>query len=125
MASAVTTPLERQFGQMPGLNQMTSTSSAGASAITLQFDLSRDIDGAARDVQGAINAARAMLPTGLPNNPTWRKVNPADAPIMLIALTSSTMNLPSFFADRIASAAGSYPGATMPSDTCVLGLGLG
>jgi multidrug efflux pump len=92
MAATVATPLERTLGVIAGVSEMTSTSTLGSSRITLQFDLSRDIDGAARDVQGAINAARAMLPTGLPNNPTWRKVNPADAPIMLIALTSTTMN---------------------------------
>ena len=92
MAATVATPLERTLGVIAGVTELTSTSTLGNSRITLQFDLSRDIDGAARDVQGAINAARAMLPTGLPNNPTWRKVNPADAPIMLIALTSSTMN---------------------------------
>ena len=70
---------------------MTSSSSLGNTRITLQFDLSRDIDGAARDVQAAINAARALLPTGLPSNPTYRKVNPADAPIMILALTSDTL----------------------------------
>ncbi|MBR7513363.1 efflux RND transporter permease subunit, partial [Mycobacterium tuberculosis] len=73
MTSSITAPLERQFGQMPGLKQMTSSSSGGASVITLQFDLSRDIDGAARDVQAAINASRSLLPSGLPSNPTYRK----------------------------------------------------
>jgi multidrug efflux pump len=88
MASAVAAPLERQFGHIAGLTEMTSSSYLGFTSITLQFDLSRDIDGAARDVQAAINAARANLPSNLPQNPTWRKVNPADAPILIIALTS-------------------------------------
>jgi multidrug efflux pump len=88
MAAAVATPLERQFGHISGISEMTSTSSLGTTAITLQFDLSRNIDGAARDVEAAINAARTYLPTNLPGNPTYRKVNPADAPIMIIGLTS-------------------------------------
>src|SRR2546422_9869724 len=88
MASAVAAPLERQLGHIAGINEMTSQSYLGTTAITLQFDLSRSIDGAARDVQAAINAARANLPSNLPNNPTYRKVNPADAPIMILALTS-------------------------------------
>jgi multidrug efflux pump len=88
MAASVATPLERQFGHIAGISEMTSTSSQGTTAITLQFDLSRNIDGAARDVEAAINAARTYLPTNLPANPTYRKVNPADAPIMVIALTS-------------------------------------
>jgi multidrug efflux pump len=88
MASAVAAPLERQFAHIAGLNEMTSASYLGSTSVTLQFDLSRNIDGAARDVQAAINAARANLPTNLPQNPTYRKVNPADAPIMVIALTS-------------------------------------
>jgi multidrug efflux pump len=91
MAATVATPLERALGRISGVNEMTSSSSLGNTRITLQFDLSRDIDGAARDVQAAINAARNLLPTGLPNNPTYRKVNPADAPIMILALTSATM----------------------------------
>jgi multidrug efflux pump len=91
MAATVATPLERALGRIAGVTEMTSSSSLGASRITLQFDLSRDIDGAARDVQAAINAARSLLPTGLRSNPTYRKVNPADAPIMIIALTSATM----------------------------------
>jgi multidrug efflux pump len=90
MASAVAAPLERQFGHLPGLTEMTSSSYLGFTSVTLQFDLSRNIDGAARDVQAAINAARANLPSNLPQNPTWRKVNPADAPIFIIALTSDT-----------------------------------
>src|SRR5438552_8101747 len=88
MASAVATPLERQFGRIAGVTEMTSTSSLGSTSITLQFELSRNIDAAARDVQAAINAARGQLPANLPNNPTYRKVNPADAPILILALTS-------------------------------------
>jgi multidrug efflux pump len=88
MASSVATPLERQLGHIAGITEMTSSSRLGSTSITIQFDLSRDIDGAARDVQAAINAARTYLPANLPGNPTYRKVNPADAPIMIIALTS-------------------------------------
>jgi len=88
MASSVATPLERQFGRIAGITEMTSSSFLGTTSITLQFDLNRNIDGAARDVQAAINAARTYLPSNLPANPTYRKVNPADAPIMLLALTS-------------------------------------
>ena len=88
MASTVATPLERQFGHIAGVTEMTSASSLGTTSITIQFDLSRDIDGAARDVEAAINAARSYLPANLPGNPTYRKVNPADAPIMIIGLTS-------------------------------------
>ncbi len=90
MASSVATPLERQFGRIAGVNEMTSTSYLGSTSITLQFDLNRNIDAAARDVQAAINAARGQLPANLPNNPTYRKVNPADAPILFLALTSPT-----------------------------------
>jgi multidrug efflux pump len=88
MASAVATPLERQFGRIAGVTEMTSTSGLGSTNVVLQFDLSRDIDGAARDVQAAINAARGQLPSNLPNNPTYRKVNPADAPMLILSLTS-------------------------------------
>jgi multidrug efflux pump len=88
MASSVATPLERQFGHIAGVTEMTSASSLGTTSITIQFDLSRNIDGAARDVEAAINAARTYLPANLPSNPTYRKVNPADAPIMILALTS-------------------------------------
>jgi multidrug efflux pump len=88
MASSVATPLERQFGHIAGVTEMTSASSLGSTSISIQFDLSRNIDGAARDVQAAINAARTYLPANLPSNPTYRKVNPADAPIMILALTS-------------------------------------
>jgi len=91
VATSVTTPLERRLGAIAGVSEITSTSTVGNARIVLQFDLSRSIDGAARDVQAAINAARSLLPTGLRSNPTYRKVNPADAPIMIIALTSPTM----------------------------------
>src|SRR5215468_8516929 len=92
MASSVATPLERQFGRIAGLNQLTSTSTLGNTSIVLQFDLSRNIDAAARDVQAAINAARSQLPTNLPNNPNYRKVNPADAPVLILSLTSETFD---------------------------------
>jgi multidrug efflux pump len=91
MASAVATPLERQFGRIAGITEMTSSSQLGSTAITLQFDLSRNIDAAARDVQAAINAAAGQLPVDLPSAPTYRKINPADAPIMILALTSATV----------------------------------
>jgi multidrug efflux pump len=90
MASAVATPLERQFTRIAAVNEMTSTSFLGSTNVTLQFDLTRDINGAARDVQAAINAANGQLPSNLPANPTYRKLNPADAPIMILALTSAT-----------------------------------
>src|SRR5580658_10252829 len=88
MASSVAAPLERQLGHIAGVNEMTSSSVLGTTSITLQFDLTRNIDGAARDVQAAINAARANLPANMPSNPTYRKVNPADSPIIILALTS-------------------------------------
>ena len=88
MASSIATPLERQFGRIAGITEMTSSSNLGTTSITLQFDLNRDINGAARDVQAAINAARSYLPSNLPGNPTYRKVNPADSPIMVLGLTS-------------------------------------
>src|SRR5208283_1178365 len=91
MASSVATPLERQFGRIAGVTQMTSSSTLGNTGVTLQFDLTRDINAAARDVQAAINAARSQLPADLPGQPTYRKVNPADAPIMLLALTSDNI----------------------------------
>jgi multidrug efflux pump len=97
MASAVATPLERQFGRIAGVNQMTSTSQLGSTSIVLQFDLSRNIDAAGRDVQASINAARSQLPSYLPGNPTYRKVNPADAPIVIMALTSDTVTLPKMY----------------------------
>ncbi|HML16470.1 MAG TPA: efflux RND transporter permease subunit, partial [Bryobacteraceae bacterium] len=90
MASSVATPLERQFGRIAGVNEMTSSSFLGTTSITLQFDLSRNIDAAARDVQAAINAARGQLPSNLPTNPAWRKVNPADTPIVFLSMTSET-----------------------------------
>jgi len=92
MAATVATPLERQLGRIAGVNEITSSSSLGSTRITLQFDLSRNINDAATEVQSAINAARSQLPTGMPNNPTYRKVNPADAPIMVLTLTSDTMS---------------------------------
>ncbi|CAP40869.1 multidrug efflux RND transporter permease subunit [Bordetella petrii] len=92
MASSVATPLERSLGSIAGVTEMTSRNSQGSTRITLQFDLSRDIDGAARDVQAAINAARSLLPTGLRSNPTYHKVNPSSAPIMVLALTSDTLS---------------------------------
>src|SRR5207247_5108561 len=88
MASAVTTPLERTFGRIAGITEMTSNSSTGSGNITMQFDLDRNIDAAERDVQAAINAARGQLPATLPNNPRDRKQNPADEPIVVLALTS-------------------------------------
>ena len=91
MAATVATPLERVLGTIAGVTEITSRSSLGSTNVTLQFDLNRNIDGAARDVQAAINAARTLLPTGLPSNPTYRKVNPADAPVMILALTSDTL----------------------------------
>ena len=93
MASAVTAPLERQFGQMPGLKQMTSTSSSTASVITLQFDLNLALDVAEQQVQAAINAATSFLPGDLPNPPIYSKVNPADAPILTLGLTSASLPL--------------------------------
>jgi len=91
MAATVATPLERSLGVIAGVTEITSSSSLGSTRITLQFDLDRDINGAARDVQAALNAARNLLPTGMPSNPTYRKVNPADAPIMILSLTSDSM----------------------------------
>ncbi|HYL91919.1 MAG TPA: efflux RND transporter permease subunit, partial [Alphaproteobacteria bacterium] len=97
MASAVATPLERQFGRIAGVNQMTSTSQLGSTSIVLSFDLSRNIDAAARDVQAAINASLGQLPANLPTRPNWRKVNPADAPIMILALTSESIAKPRMY----------------------------
>src|SRR6185437_7325196 len=97
MASAVATPLERQFGRIAGISQMTSTSQIGSTNISLQFDLDRNIDAAGRDVQAAINAARSQLPSYLPGNPSYRKVNPADAPVLILSLTSDTMTLPQMY----------------------------
>src|SRR5450631_1172233 len=92
MSSAVATPLEREFGRIAAVTVMTSSRSLGFTNITLQFDLNRDINAAARDVQAAINAARGYLPSNLPSNPSYRKVNPADSPIMILALTSNTLS---------------------------------
>ena len=97
MASSVATPLERQFGRIAGVNQMTSTSQLGSTNVVLQFDLSRNIDAAARDVQAAINAARSQLPANLPSNPYYRKVNPADAPILILSMTSDNIRLPKIY----------------------------
>src|SRR3989337_861233 len=93
MTSSITAPLERQFGQMPGLNQMSSTSSGGASVITLQFSLDLSLDVAEQEVQAAINASGNLLPADLPAPPIYNKVNPADAPILTLALTSQTLPL--------------------------------
>jgi multidrug efflux pump len=97
MAATVATPLERALGTIAGVNEITSSSSLGSTRITLQFDLDRSIDGAARDVQAGINAARAQLPTGMPGNPTYRKVNPNDAPIMILSLTSNVLSRPQIY----------------------------
>src|SRR5476649_1717082 len=93
IASGVTTPLERQFSLIAGVTELTSVSSLGSSSITVQFDLDRDIDAAAVDIQAAINAAGGQLPSNLPSPPSYRKVNPADSPVMLIALTSASLPL--------------------------------
>src|SRR4030088_2499224 len=113
MASAVATPLERQFGRISGVNQISPTSQLGTTSIVLQFDLNRNIDAAGRDVQAAINAARSQLPANLPSNPSYRKANPADAPILILALTSDTMTVPqmydaadSILAQKLAQVAG-------------------
>jgi multidrug efflux pump len=98
-ASSIATPLERQFSHIAGVTEMTSSSSLGSTSITLQFDLSRDIDGAARDVEAAINASRTYLPVNLPANPTYRKVNPADSPIMILGLTSDKYDRPTLYDD--------------------------
>ncbi len=105
MASAVATPLERQFGRIAGITQMTSSSQLGSTNITMQFDLNRNVDAAARDVQAAINAARGNLPANLPSNPGWKKVNPAEQPIMRMSLTSDTQPLEEIYdvADSILS----------------------
>ena len=105
MASSVATPLERQFGKIASVSEMTSTSGLGSTSITLQFDLNRNIDAAGRDVQAAINAARSQLPAALPGNPTYRKVNPADSPILILALTSDSIEVSKMYdaADSILS----------------------
>jgi multidrug efflux pump len=97
MASSIATPLERQFGHIAGITEMTSSSTLGTTSVTLQFDLSRDINGAARDVEAGINAARTYLPANLPANPTYRKVNPADSPIMVLGLQSDVYDVPTLY----------------------------
>lgn len=97
MSTSVAAPLERQFGRIAGVSEMTSVSNRGSTSITLQFELNRDINGAARDVQAAINAARSYLPANLPNNPSYRKVNPSDAPVMILALTSDSVSKPKMY----------------------------
>ncbi|QFY41732.1 MMPL family transporter [Candidatus Methylospira mobilis] len=92
MASSVATPLERQFGRIAGITEMSSSSTLGSTSVTMQFDLNRDVDGAARDVESAINAARSSLPANLPSNPSYRKVNPADSPILIMSMTSDLYN---------------------------------
>jgi multidrug efflux pump len=126
MASAIATPLERQFGHIAGITEMTSSSTLGTTSVTLQFNLSRDINGAARDVEAGINAARTYLPANLPANPTYRKVNPADSPIMVLGLQSDVYDVPTLYdeastvmAQRISQIAGvgqvSVVGASSPA----------
>jgi multidrug efflux pump len=118
VTSSITAPMERQFGQMPGLNQMSSTSSGGASVITLQFSLSLNLDVAEQEVQAAINAATSFLPTDLPMPPIYSKVNPADAPIMTLAITSKTLPLPKvqdFIDTRVAQKISQLPGVGLVS----------
>ena len=97
VASAIVTPLERQFARIAGVNEMTSSSGLGNGSVVLQFDLNRNVDGAARDVQAAINAARSQLPSNLPQNPGYRKINPSDSPILILALTSDTLSVPQMY----------------------------
>src|SRR5258706_8912301 len=97
MASSVATPLERQFSRIAGVTEMTSSNNLGTTSVTLQFELNRDINAAARDVQASINAARSQLPANLPSNPNYRKANPADAPVLILALTSDTMTVPQMY----------------------------
>src|ERR1700759_5487548 len=97
MASSVATPLERRFGRIAGVTEMTSASALGSTSLTLQFDLDRDVDAAARDVQAAINASAGELPTNRPTRPNYRKVNPADSPILVLSLTSTTLPLSQIF----------------------------
>ncbi|HTB12367.1 MAG TPA: efflux RND transporter permease subunit [Bryobacteraceae bacterium] len=126
MASSIATPLERQFGHIAGVTEMTSASSLGTTGITLQFDLSRDINGAARDVEAGINAARTYLPANLPANPTYRKVNPADSPILVLGLQSDVYDVPTLYdkastviAQRISQISGvgqvTVVGASLPA----------
>src|SRR5258705_1973054 len=118
MTSAITAPLERQFGQLPGLNQMTSTSSGGSSLITLQFSLDLSLDVAEQEVQAAINAALTLLPRDLPTPPVYSKVNPADTPVLSLGLTSTTLPLPAVedLADtRLAQKIAELPGVGLVS----------
>src|SRR6185295_1953572 len=118
MTSAVTAPLERQFGQMPGLDQMSSTSSGGASVITLRFTLSKPLEVAEQEVQAAINAATALLPPDLPQPPVYNKVNPADTPILTVAITSNSLPLPKvqdLIDTRIAQKISQLPGVGLVS----------
>ncbi len=126
MASSVATPLEKQFTRIAGVTEMTSSSSIGSTSITLQFDLNRDIDGAARDVQAAINAARSYLPANLPSNPSYRKSNPSDSPVLILTLTSDTATKPmmydvgsSILAQRVSQVVGvgqvQVGGSSLPS----------
>jgi multidrug efflux pump len=100
MAASVAAPLERQFGRIAGVTEMTSASYLGSTNITMQFDIDRNIDGAARDVQAAINAARSFLPANMPTNPIYRKINPADIPVMDLTLTSEIHDVPSSMRHR-------------------------
>src|SRR5690606_31859981 len=100
MASSVATPLEQSLGAIAGVSEMSSRSSEGSTRISLMFDMNKDINGAARDVQAAINAARSMLPSSLRSNPTYRKVNPASSPVMVLALTSKTSTQGRLYEDR-------------------------
>src|SRR5260370_2243420 len=118
MTSSITAPLERQLGQMPGLNQLSSTSSAGASVITLQFGLDLSLDVAEQEVQAAINAAGNLLPSDLPAPPIYAQVNPADAPILTLAITSKTLPLPqveALAATRLAQRISQLPGVGLVS----------
>src|SRR5271170_1280700 len=118
MTSSVTAPLERQFGQMPGLKQMSSTSSGGASVITLQFDLSLSLDIAEQEVQAAINAGGNLLPSDLPTPPVYNKVNPADAPVLTLGITSDTLPLPEvedLVDERLAQKISQVPGVGLVS----------
>src|SRR5437879_8429257 len=115
MAATVATPLERQLGRIAGVNEITSSSSLGSTRVTLQFDLNRNINDAATEVQSAINAARSQLPSGMPNNPTYRKVNPADAPIMVMTLTSDSMSRGQMYDVRVITMIGASAGFTLRS----------
>src|SRR5262244_1889795 len=129
MASAVATPLERRFGRIAGVTEITSSSTLGGTSITLQFDLDRNIDAAARDVQAAINAAGGELPANLPSRPNYRKANPAAAPIMLLSLTSDTIRLAEISqlpgVGQVFVGGGQQPAVRIQADPAALaGLGL-